>query len=340
MTAPVSPDEIKQAAAKLQAHLAGYWATWTVDLGTRTGLLAALREVPDGLTSRELASRTGNDPLYVDVWCRNAFGAELLEQDGERYRLPPAVAVVLLDRDSPAYAAGSAQIFIALRDVMVDLRERMRTGERIWWDTAPREFVDGVAEGSRPFYTRLISFCEGRSDLRERLEDGATVLEVGIGYGAGLIRLAERFPKARFIGTDGDGYSVEQARRQLAPHGDRVRVVHATFEGYAEREVADIAFINISLHEARDIGRAVSSMRDALRDGGVLLVSDFPYPTDASALRTVPGRVMSGIQYFEASIDDQLLPTAAYVKLLADAGLREVEVVELTPMHAVVLGRR
>ena len=339
-TSNASPDEIKQAGGKLLAHYAGYWATWTIEVGSRAGLFAALHAAADGLTANELASRTGTDPLYVDVWCRNAYGAELLEREGERYRLSPAMAVVLLDRDSPAFGAGSAQGFVALRDVMVGLRERIRTGERIWWDTAPREFVDAVAETSRPFYARLLAFLGSRPEFRERLEQGATVLEVGIGYGAGLARLAERFPKARVIGTDGDAYSVEQARRALATLGDRARVVHATFEDFAEREVADIAFINISLHEARDIARAVASMRGALRPGGAIVVSDFPYPEELAGLRTVPGRVMSGIQYFEASIDDQLLSARRYAELLGQAGFVDIETVEITPMHAVVTGRR
>lgn len=342
MSAAASPDEIKQASGKLASHFGGYAATWTIDLGARVGMFAALRDAPAGLTSTELARLLEADQVYVDVWCRNAYAAELLEQSDGRYILPPAMAALLLDRDHPAYSSGTAMVMTALRDVFVALRERTRTGERIWWDTAPREFVDGVAESSRSFYSRLLTFFDGRQELRQALEGGGTLLEVGVGYGGGLLRLAQRFPAARFIGTDGDEHSLGRAREAFAQAGlaDRARFVRSTFEAYDEAEVADLALINISLHEARDLPRTIASMRRALRPGGRLVVSEFPFPPDVTALRTPPARVMAAIQYFEASIGDQLLPTSAFVKLLEEAGLHEIETIEITPVHVVILGRR
>lgn len=333
---------IKAAAGKVAAHLGGYAAVWTIDLGLRSGLFQALRDESAGLTARELASRIHGDDLYVDVWCRNAYAAELLELNDDRYVLPQAVATVLLDRDHPAYAAGTTMVFTGLRDVFVDLRQRMKTGERIWWDTAPREFVDAGAESSRPFYSRLMVFIEQREELRKALEAGGTLLEVGVGYGSGLLRIAQKFRAARVVGIDGDTHSLAQAQKAFADAGiaDRARFVRSAFEDYAEKAVADIALINISLHEARDIKRTVASLHGALRPGGWMVVSEFPYPAAVAGLRTPPARVMTAIQYFEASINDQLLPTAAFVALLEQAGLKDVGAVELTPVHVVIVGRQ
>jgi len=49
----------------------------------------------------------------------------------------------------------------------------------------------------------------------------------------------------------------------------------------------------------------------------------------------VPGRIMSGIQFFEAQIDDQLLPRAAYDSLLARHGFTDVGTASLTPMQTI-----
>ena len=65
-----------------------------------------------------------------------------------------------------------------------------------------------------------------------------------------------------------------------------------------------------------------------------------PFPTDSTGLRTVPGRIMAGIQFFEAQIDDQLLPVEAYLSLLERHGLRDVATTTLTPVHALTYGRR
>lgn len=48
---------------------------------------------------------------------------------------------------------------------------------------------------------------------------------------------------------------------------------------------------------------------------------------------------MSGIQFFEAQIDDQLLPRAAYDDLLARHGFRDLGSLQLSPVHAVTYAR-
>jgi hypothetical protein len=48
---------------------------------------------------------------------------------------------------------------------------------------------------------------------------------------------------------------------------------------------------------------------------------------------------MSGIQYFEAQIDDHLLPRAAYDELLTRHGVRDLGLPGLSPMHAVTYAR-
>jgi hypothetical protein len=48
---------------------------------------------------------------------------------------------------------------------------------------------------------------------------------------------------------------------------------------------------------------------------------------------------MSGIQFFEAQIDDQLLPRAAYPALLDRHGFTGVDQFDLAPVHTVTYGR-
>lgn len=69
------------------------------------------------------------------------------------------------------------------------------------------------------------------------------------------------------------------------------------------------------------------------------MISDFPFPATGEGLRSVPGRLMCGIQFFEAQIDDQLLPRAAYDDLLSHHGFTDIGSADLTPLHAVTFGR-
>jgi hypothetical protein len=49
---------------------------------------------------------------------------------------------------------------------------------------------------------------------------------------------------------------------------------------------------------------------------------------------------MSGIQFFEALIDDQLLPTKAFVDLLNRHDFKDVNAFDVTPVHAITHGRK
>ena len=57
---------------------------------------------------------------------------------------------------------------------------------------------------------------------------------------------------------------------------------------------------NISMHEGRDIDLVTQNVLDALEPGGWFVISDFPFPDTDEGLRSVPGRTMGGIQFFEA----------------------------------------
>ena len=49
---------------------------------------------------------------------------------------------------------------------------------------------------------------------------------------------------------------------------------------------------------------------------------------------------MSGIQFFEALIDDQLLSVDHYLNLFDRHGFDETGVGEMTPVHAITWGKK
>ena len=49
---------------------------------------------------------------------------------------------------------------------------------------------------------------------------------------------------------------------------------------------------------------------------------------------------MTGIQYFEAQIDDQLVSTETFVKLLKDHEFSDVDSFIVTPVHNVIYGTK
>lgn len=139
-----------------------------------------------------------------------------------------------------------------------------------------------------------------------------------------------------------DAYSLSVAAEKLdeAGAGDRVELHLSTLEDFDDPERFDLIVINYSMHECRDIHKVADNVHRALRRGGCFVISDFPFPDRHEGLRTPAGSVMSGIQYHEALIGDQLLPVQTFVELLERHRFQAVDGFILTPMHAVIHGHK
>lgn len=335
---------IQEQAGKLLPQAAGYVGARTIEIGLELGLIHALAESTDGLTADDLAKQADGDPFYAGVWCRAAYGAEVVEHDEatRTYRLAPHMKTLLLDRSSPAYVGGLFGV-ITQPELFDSFAANFRSGKRIWWDQVSPEFIEGVAGTGGAFNNRLIPGALGKlPGVADALNGDARVLELGCGTGYGIVRLLQHHPGATVVGVDGDAYSLEVAAKAIAEagYGERVELVESTLEDLDRENEFDLVTINVSMHECRDIDKVAANAHRALKPGGTFVISDFPFPGTHEGLRAVPARIMSGIQYFEALIGDQLLPTATYVELLERHGFSDVASFDVTPVHAVTHGRR
>jgi SAM-dependent methyltransferase len=339
-TSGAVPD-VKQQAGMLLQQVAGYVGTRTLQLGLRAGLIEALSET-GGLTPDELAVEADIDHLYAQVWCRAAIGAGVLVRDGERLRLAEHLDALLLDGEHPAHIGAMVRI-LEHPEIFDRFGQRLATGERTWWDQCSPAFIGGVAATGLPFYVRLIPGglrqVPGVEDL---LQGPARVLDTACGAGAGLVRLATMYPEVTVTGADGDRASLDRAAKAVADAGveGRVGFVHTPLEELDHDEEFDLVINNISMHECRDIDEVTARIRRSLRPGGWFVISDFPFPDTDEGLTSVPGRIMSGIQFFEAQIDDQLLPRHVYDDLLQRHGFADLGSAELAPVHALTWGRK
>ena len=343
MTQATSSQEVQQQAGKILSQVAGYVGVKTVEIGLRSGLLEEIAKHPQGITADALAKQQGFDPLYTSVWCRSAYAAEVLDLgDNQTYTLAPHMETLLLNQDFPGYVGGLPTVFT--QPEMFDvLAQNLTSGERTWWDQTGPGWIQGAAGTGRAFYNRLIP--GGLSQvpgLADKLANGASVADLACGVGVGLVKLAESYPNCSVVGVDGDAYSINVARERLSNEGvlHRTTLVQSSLEDLDVTEEYDVVVNNISMHECRDIEKATANIHRALKPDGYFVISDFPFPESTEDCRTIPARIMSGIQFFEATIDDQLLPVTAYLDLLNKHGFRNVDFVSMTPVHALTYGQK
>jgi SAM-dependent methyltransferase len=349
MTASITPSateqagpDIKQQAGLVLEQVAGYVATRTMQLGLRSGLIRTIADSDGGLTPDELAVAADIDPFYAQVWCRGAVAAGVLVRDGGRLALADHLDDLLLASDHPAHVGAVVRI-LEHPEIFDRFGERLATGERTWWDRCSPEFIAGVSATGLPFYVRLIPGGLGLvPGLADKLAGPARILDTACGSGAGLVRLAEAYPDTTIVGADGDRHSLDRAGGAVADAGieQRVELVHTPLEELDRHDEFDLVINNISMHECRDIDRVTERVRQALRPGGWFVISDFPFPDDDEGLQSAAGQIMSAIQFFEAQIDDQLLPRHVYDDLLTRHGFGALGSAQLTPVHALTWGRK
>ena len=328
----------------LQDQAAGFFAIWTLGIGLEGGYFAALSRHPEGLTDEILSRETRSDRLYTQTFLRAAYSAGFLEFETGRYRLAYGLEAPLLRPDSPVYFGGTARFLSALSGPLAFLQAHLKDGERSWWDRFPPEVGRTLPESTRTFYTRLLrKGFAAVPGLADRLAAPSEFVELACGRGGGLVRIAEAYPNLKLVGVESDPANLKAAEeaRERSPAKDRISFTEASLEE-GPLPPADILLLNLAFHEIQEKELVLDQIGRALRPGGHLLVSEFPFPDwpEMDRLRTPGGKVMAGLQYREALLDDQLIPSSHVANWLRKKGYRDVGVVDLAPVHVLVHGHR
>ncbi|HSF60297.1 MAG TPA: class I SAM-dependent methyltransferase [Gaiellaceae bacterium] len=249
-------------------------------VGHRTGLLDALAE-NDWATSQELADSAGLNERYVREWLGAMTAGRIVEYEPHtgRYRLPAEHAVWLTRAASPDNLAVEAQWITSLSTVEDDIVECFREGGGVPYERYPR-FHEVMAEESAQtvlsvLFSHILPLVPG---MTERLDDGASLLDLGCGRGRALLLLAERFPRSRFLGYDLSEEAISHAAAHADERGlDNVSFVQrdlSTFDVDSEPEAfAYVATFDAVHDQARPLAM-LRGIRRSLTPDGVYLMQD------------------------------------------------------------------
>ena len=212
-----------------------------VVIGDRLGLYRAMAD-GGAVTAAELAVRTGTDERYVREWLSNQ------------------VATALVKDEEKIEAA-----FVGRHGV--------------GWHEHHADLFSGTERFFRPGYAANLvsSWIPALDGVREKLEAGARVADVGCGHGASTILMAQAFPRSEFVGFDYHDASIGHARAAAAREGLNGS---ARFEVAAAKEYPgddyDLVCMFDCLHDMGDpIGAAAHVRRSLAADGTWLIVEPF-----------------------------------------------------------------
>jgi 2-polyprenyl-3-methyl-5-hydroxy-6-metoxy-1,4-benzoquinol methylase len=319
-------------------------------LGDRLGLLKTL--AADGaLTSEELAARLGLKERYVREWARGMTAAGYLryDPDSERFALPAEHAPVLAQETGPVFFGGVYQELVGSLAALERVADAFSSGGGAPQETYPADFWDGMERFTASWFENLLltDWLPSVPSVRDKLERGATVADVGCGAGRAVIKLAGTFPDCRCSGFDAFEGQLDRARQNASAAGLADRI---TFE---RRDVAaaglpgrfDVITTFDVVHDAVDPLALLKAIRAGLNPGGTYLLleincADHAHDNQGPIAQVLYGFSLlycmtSSLAHDGAGLGTCGLPEARIRALAAQAGFGDVTRVAENPFNVL-----
>ncbi len=269
-----------------------------INIGDKLGLFTAMAG-SGPLTPAQLAEQTGTTERYVREWASGLAAAGYIDYAGDgRYQLNDEQAIVLADETSPAYVMGGFQGMLAATRIVPRAVEAFRTGDGIGWHEHDPDLFQGTERFFRPGYLANLvqSWIPALDGAEAKLRAGGNVADVGCGYGASTIVMANAYPNSRFRGFDYHEPSIRHATEMATKAGvsDRVIFEVASAKEYPGNDYDMVCHFDC-LHDMGDPVGAAHHARESLKgDGHWLLVEPFANDDLADNLNPI-GRVFYSV---------------------------------------------
>jgi 2-polyprenyl-3-methyl-5-hydroxy-6-metoxy-1,4-benzoquinol methylase len=247
-----------------------------LSIGHRCGIFEAMNNLP-AATSQEIADAAGLNERYVREWLGSMVTGRVVNYFPETrtYQLPEEHAQALTS--SGDYNMASAMQFIPVLAVVEDsLVECFKNGGGVPYSEYPRFHEVMASESDQTTVAALEPFILPIvPGLREKLEIGIDVLDVGCGRGRAMVALAKAYPRSLFTGYDFSEEGIEGARREAAEAGvTNIRFEVRDAANIGETEAYDLITSFDAIHDQADPAGMLRSINQALRTDGVYLVQD------------------------------------------------------------------
>jgi SAM-dependent methyltransferase len=275
-------DKLNTFIGRFVTDLGAAVHTGMVVIGEKLGLYKALAE--GAMSSAELAAKTETDERYLREWLASqaAGGYITYDEATDKFSLSGEQAFALAKEDSPAYLPGAFELALGSLAAVPRIADSFRSGAGMGW----HEHVDGVFHGCEKFFrpgyaANLVSnWIPALQDVKEKLESGVRVADVGCGKGASTLLMAKAYPRSQFFGFDYHDKSIEAARESAKKEGvsDRVTFEVSKAKEYPGKDYDFVAVFDC-LHDMGDPIGAAAHVRQSLTNDGTWMIVE-PFAND------------------------------------------------------------
>jgi len=251
-----------------------------ISIGHRTGLFDVMSGAPPA-TSAEIAAKSTLAERYVREWLGAMVTAEIVEMDPETesFSLPEEHAACMTRAAKADNMAVFAQYIGILGSVEDHVLDCFRRGGGVPYDRFPR-FHEVMEEDSgqsvlSALESHIVPLVRG---LKEKLDAGISVVDLGCGRGRIIVRLAELHPRSKFTGVDLDegavGFGRALAARKNLSNVDFQTKDLSDFDETAERGAYDLVTTFDAVHDQAKPLNLLKGIHRTLKDDGVYLMQD------------------------------------------------------------------
>lgn len=276
----LDPEKLNEFLGKAVVDFGAVFHAALVGVGDKLGLYKALA-AGGPQSPAQLAKRTNTTERYVREWlCNQAAGGYVTyDPAADKFSLSEEQAFTMADETSPAFLPGAFQVALAAAKAQAKITERFTTGEGMGWHEHDPDLFVGTERFFRPGYAANLikTWIPALKGVDAKLNQGATVADVGCGLGASTILMAQSYPKSRFFGFDYHEKSIETARQRAAAAGvaDRIEFAVAKAKDYPGTGLDFVTFFDC-LHDMGDPVGAAAHVRSTMKaDGTWMIVEPF-----------------------------------------------------------------
>jgi SAM-dependent methyltransferase len=272
----VDDAKLHQFVGQMLSDLGGASSIALVRIGDALGLYKALHN-GGAMTVTELAAETGVNQRYLREWLSHQAASNYLSYDPatQKFALPPEQAMVFAIEDSPVYMIGAFDVMTAFLENQAKVQPAFKTGGGVSWGDHAGCMFCAVARFFRPgYHNNLVSnWLPALDGAIEKLQQGATVADVGCGHGWSTVLMAKAFPNSRFIGYDFHPSSIEHAQAHAREHAvtANTRFEVGTAKDYPRKDLDLVTFFDC-LHDMGDPAGAAAHVRQSLKPDGLWMI--------------------------------------------------------------------
>ena len=262
---------------RMEALLNSASLSLMISVGHQTGLFDTLASLPPS-TSDQIAAAAGLRERYVREWLGALVTGRIITYDPPTatYVLPPEHARWLTRAAGIGNLAQECQFVTLFAEVEADVVACFRDGGGVPYARFPH-FQRLQAETSDARFDALL--LSGTLDLidglRERLDTGIAVLDVGCGQGHAINLLARAFPRSRFVGYDFAENAIAAATAEAHQWG----LTNSRFQVQDLAALQDQASFDLitafdAIHDQARPDFVLQAIARALRPSGTFLMAD------------------------------------------------------------------